>query len=103
MEAVQADGLRASIRLPDANHGTAPHLACRDGVAVGRRDGDGCEIVVVAAVVIALEFSVLISYVLDVVTGVMICCVSDIGVDVLTDMNIIFLTAPAEEGAIPSC
>ena len=64
----------------------------------------GVDIVVVVAVVIALEFSVLISYVLDVLTGVMICCVSDIGVDVLTDMNMIFLTAPAEEGAIlPSC
>ena len=69
-------------------------------------DGDmlnDVDIVVASTVVIALEFSVLISYVLDVVAGVIICRVSDVGVDVLTDMNMIFLTAPAEEGAIPSC
>ena len=54
-------------------------------------------IIVATTVVIALEFSVLISYVLDVVAGVIICCVSDIGVDVLTDMNVIFLKAPSEE------
>ena len=63
----------------------------------------GVKIVVVVAVVMVLEFSVLIAYVSDVLTGVIICCVSDIGVDVLTDMNIVFLTAPIEERAIPSC
>ena len=56
-----------------------------------------------AAVVIALGVLVLISYVSDVLTGVIICWVSDIGVDVLTDMNVVFLTVPAEERAIPSC
>ena len=59
------------------------------------------DIIVEAVVVIVLEFSLLISYVLDVLAGVMICCVSDIGVDVLTDMNVISLTAPSE-GAMPS-
>ena len=54
-----------------------------------------------AAVVTDLEFSVLISYVLDVVAGVIICCESNIGVDVFTDMNMFFLTAPSEE-AMPS-
>ena len=55
-----------------------------------------------AAVVTDLEFSVLISDVLDVVAGVIICCVTDIGVGVLTDINMFFLTTPSE-GAIPSC
>ena len=63
----------------------------------------GVEIVVVAAVVIDLEFSVLILYVLDVVAGVIICCGSEIGVDVLTVMNAIFLIASSEEEAMPSC
>ena len=63
---------------------------------------DCVEIIVVAAVVIDFEFSVLISYVLDVVAGVIICCESNIGVDVFTDMNMFFLTAPSEE-AMPSC
>ena len=58
---------------------------------------DGVEIIVVGAVVITLEFEVLISYVLDVVADVMICCESNIGVGVLTDMNGIFLPAPSEE------
>ena len=63
---------------------------------------DGVEIIVVGAVVITLEFEVLISYVLDVVAGAIICCVFEIGVDVLTDTNVIFLTVPAEE-AMPFC
>ena len=56
--------------------------------------------IIVEAVVVAddLEFLVLISYVVDVVAGVMICCV---GFDVLTDMNVISLTAPSKE-AMPS-
>ena len=62
----------------------------------------GVEIIIAATVVIALEFSVIISYVLDVVAGVIICCESNIGVDVFTDMNMFFLTAPSEE-AMPSC
>ena len=61
------------------------------------------EIGVVVAVVIALGFLVIISYVSDVLAGVIICCVSDSDVDVLTDMNVIVLTAPAEEEVIPSC
>ena len=62
---------------------------------------DGVEIIVVGAVVITLEFEVLISCVLD-VAGVIISCVFDIGVDVLTDTNVFFLIIPAEE-AMPSC
>ena len=37
--------------------------------------------IVVAAVVIVLGFSVLIPYVLDALADVIICCVSDVGVD----------------------
>ena len=62
----------------------------------------GVEIIVVATAVIALEFSEIISYVLDAVAGAIICCESNIGVDVFTDMNMFFLTAPSEE-AMPSC
>ena len=63
----------------------------------------GVEIVVVASVVIDLEFSVLILYVLDVLAGVTICCGSDIGVGVLTGMNTNSLIASSEEEAMPSC
>ena len=64
--------------------------------------GGGVGIIVVAAVVIVLKFSALIVYVLDVLAGAIICCTSDIGVDVLIDTNVVFLTAPSED-AMPSC
>ena len=62
----------------------------------------GVETIVVTAVVTFLKFSALIAYALDVMAGAIICCTSDIGVVVLTDTNVIFLTAPSEE-AMPSC
>ena len=64
---------------------------------------NGVGIIVVVAVIIILGFSVLLSNVLDVLADVIICCVSDSDVDVLTDMNVIVLTAPSEQGSIPSC
>ena len=66
------------------------------GIGVGVDMLCDVEIGVVVAVVIALGFLVIISYVLDVLAGVIICCVSDSGVDVLTDMNVIVLTTTSE-------
>ena len=69
----------------------------------------GVEIIVVADVMsIALEFPVLVSYVVDAMADVMIGGVPDLTVDVLVDVNVkmllaistplTFVTAPSEEG-----
>ena len=82
--------------------GNGTRMTVLTGVMVDVDMMGGVEIIVVAAVVIVLKFSALIVYVLDVLAGAIICCTSDIGVVVLTDTNVIFLTAPSEE-AMPSC
>ena len=51
------------------------------------------EIIVVAAVVIDLEFGVIASCGVDVLHGVIICSVSDIDVGVLADVSVKFLAA----------
>ena len=65
------------------------------------------ESIVVAAVVITLEFAVPVPYAVGVVAVVISCGVFDIGVDILADVSVFFLavvgtaltfvTAPSEE------